>query len=114
MKLAIIGSRSFIDYEMAKRVFACYFKSRTTEIVSGGAKGADLIGKRLAEEFNTKYTEFLPDWDTHGKAAGFIRNKDIIKNATFVLAFWDGVSRGTENSLNHAKEMKKPTMIIYV
>ncbi len=114
MKLAVIGSRDFSDYEKAKKVFVCYFKARTTEIVSGGARGADLMGKQLAEEFNIKYTEFKPDWDTYGKTAGFIRNKDIINNSTFVLAFWDGASRGTKDSLDYAKEKKKPTMIIYV
>jgi len=68
---------------------------------------------QFAREENIKLTEFIPDWDRFGKRAGFMRNEDIIKSADVVLAFWDGVSKGTQNSLSIAKRLKKPTFIIY-
>lgn len=83
------------------------------EIVSGGAIGADRLGARWAKAQGIKLTEFLPDWERFGKRAGFIRNEDIIKAADAILAFWDGQSRGTANSLSIAKRLKKPTFIIY-
>jgi hypothetical protein len=49
----------------------------------------------------------------HGKAAGHIRNEDIIKNADEVLAFWDGMSRGTAGSIEWARQFKKPIIIIH-
>lgn len=114
MKLAVIGSRTFEDYSLLTRSVGmiCDEKSNA-EIISGGARGADSLGARYAKENGFKLTEFLPDWNKHGKAAGFIRNEEIVKNADFVLAFWDGLSRGTGNSLSIAKRLKKPTLIIY-
>lgn len=84
------------------------------EIISGGAAGADTLGARWAKEHEVKLTVFRPDWNRHGKAAGFIRNEDIVAAADMVLAIWDGFSNGTANSLCIAKRLKKPTLIIYI
>lgn len=114
MKLAIIGSRNFNDYGYVVSVWAVYFVGKNvTEIISGGAKGADLLGKKLALEKNIPYIEFKPDWEKFGKSAGFIRNTDIIKNCDIVLAFWDGISKGTAHSLGLAKKYKKNSFIFY-
>lgn len=114
MKLAIIGSRTFNNYTLLCAVVRTYFKDLSIqEVISGGAAGADSLGARYAKDNNLQLREFIPDWEKYGKSAGFIRNEDIVKNADFVLCFWDGVSRGTQNSLGHAKKMKKPTLIIY-
>ena len=118
MKLAIIGSRGFNDYNLLTKTleehwFHHEWGTDVDEVISGGARGADSLGAKWAKAQNLKLTEFIPDWEKHGKTAGFIRNEDIIKNADCVLCFWDGVSRGTANSLSIAKRLKKPTLIIY-
>lgn len=113
MKLAIIGGRDFNDIDKARKVFKNFFKPYTREIISGGAKGADLIGASLASENDLECTEYLADWKKHGKAAGMIRNEEIINGADMILAFWDGVSKGTANSLTKAKKQKKPCFIVY-
>lgn len=118
MKLAIIGGRDFTDYNRLMSAIEDFFPdsggvSRISEIVSGGARGADSLGARYARECGLKLTEFIPDWDRHGKRAGFIRNQDIIENCDCVLAFWDGKSKGTGNSLSIAKRLKKTTLIVY-
>ena len=118
MKLAIIGSRNFTDYNLLRKTLEEHWSDELygtwiKEVISGGAIGADRLGAKWAKENNVALTEFIPDWNKHGKAAGFIRNEDIIKNADVVLAFWDGASRGTANSLSIAKRLKKTTLIIY-
>lgn len=114
MKISIIGSRTFNDYDFLKKsVLENIDVDDIDEIVSGGAKGADKLGELFAKEFNKKTTIFLPDWGKYGKSAGFIRNADIIKNSDFVFAFWDGVSKGTLNSINTAKKLNKK-LVIYV
>jgi len=121
MKLAIIGSRGFSDYGHLSYVMTEWFGryandnpySLVTEVISGGANGADKLGARWAKENNVKLTEFIPDWEKLGKRAGFVRNEDIVKASDCVLAFWDGVSRGTANSLSIAKRLKKPCLVIY-
>ena len=52
-------------------------------------------------------------WNKYGKAAGFKRNKNIIDNCTEIIAFWDGKSKGTLNSINYAKSINKKVTICY-
>lgn len=118
MRLAIIGSREFDNYSLLCDTIEQYFGSNSdsyniSEVISGGANGADKMGANFAKEYGIKLTEFLPDWNLYGKSAGFIRNAEIIKNSDMVLAFWNSVSKGTAHSLKLAKEQKKPTLIIY-
>ena len=125
MKLAIVGSRTFDDYGKLVKIVGTYFPFNSYymlhtsefgeyEIVSGGAKGADSLAKQYAQNCDIKYTEFPALWEIHGKAAGFIRNGQIINYCDMVLAFWDGKSRGTEHCINLAKQAKKPTLIVYI
>ncbi len=108
MKLAVVGSRSFTDWELLKKSIDDVRQQFViTEIVSGGAQGADSLGERYARENNLKLTLFIPDWKLHGKKAGILRNRDIIAAADFVIAFWDGESKGTKNSLEVAAELHK-------
>jgi len=114
MKLAIIGSRDFSDYDKARKVYKNFFESLTTKIISGGAIGADLIGKRLAEEFGVEYEEYLPDWDLYKGQAGHVRNTKIINASQMALVFWNGYSKGTKDSLDKLASQKKPVFIIYI
>ena len=113
MNYAIIGSRNFNDYEMLKIVCGKLIKN-TDAVVSGGANGADILGKQYAIEHALQYIEFLPDWEAYGKRAGFMRNHDIIDNSDFIIAFWDGKSNGTAHSIELARNSKKPTLIVYL
>ena len=112
MKIAIIGSRTFKDYELLKTVLN-YHKNKIEIIISGGAFGADSLGKKYAKENNIPITKFLPDWKKHGNSAGFVRNKDIIYASDYIYAFWDGVSKGTKNSIEWCHKYKKSYTVIF-
>jgi hypothetical protein len=116
MNIAIVGSRGFSDYYLLETTILehlCSAKKWPIKLISGGAKGADTLAEQLAENFNLEIQIFLPDWDKHGKAAGFIRNTQIVEACDFLFAFWDGESRGTKHSIDIARKLKKPTLIIY-
>ena len=114
MKLAVVGGRTFNDYDRLAIILESLRDSfGFTTIVSGGAIGADSLAAQFADDHNMMKIIHLPNWGLHGKAAGFIRNKDIINDADMVVAFWNTTSRGTENSINLAKTAKKPTFIFY-
>jgi len=115
MKLAIVGSRTFNDYRLLVETMWTHFpiSYNKYEIISGGAMGADSLGQALAKNWELKYTVFKPDWDKYGKPAGFIRNQQIVDTCDIVLAFWDGKSKGTQDTINKAKKAKKPTFVVY-
>lgn len=109
MKVAVIGSRSFNDYQRLKDTLS---KIDISLLVSGGANGADKLGEQYANENNIPTKIFLPDWEKHGKAAGFLRNTDIINEADLVVAFWDQQSNGTRDSIQKAEKQGKKVIII--
>ena len=108
MKLAVIGSRGFDDYNILESVLDELLTSfNITTIVSGGAKGADSLAEKYAKLHNLDIEIYKPDWDKLGKAAGFIRNNTIWDNSDLGVAFWDGKSKGTAHSFGIAKKQKK-------
>lgn len=107
MKLAVVGSRSFEDLEKLSLVLdEIHSKNKISLIISGGAAGADSLAEVWAKLNSIPVQIFLPDWKKHGKSAGFIRNRDIINSCDSCVAFWDGTSKGTLNSILLAKTRK--------
>jgi hypothetical protein len=114
MKLAIVGSRSFNDYDLlCDFIEENYNVKEITEIVSGGARGADALGERFANDYLKELTVFPADWEKHGKKAGLLRNVDIIKNCDECVCFWDGESHGTKHDIELCEKMNKPYKICY-
>ncbi len=106
MKVAIIGSRG-----LEVEDFTAYLPPETEEIVSGGAIGIDRCARRYARQKGLRLTEFLPDYDTHGRQAPLLRNLEIIDYSDLVLAFWDGSSRGTRFVIENCRKKGKPCKI---
>lgn len=74
------------------------------EIVTGGARGVDQAGKEWAERYDCEYTEFQPEWDVAGRAAGPQRNAEMAEYADKLVAIWDGESSGTLNMIEQGLE----------
>ena len=105
MKIAVVGSRSITDVDLAPYLLDC------DEIVSGGAKGVDACAAAYAKSHGIPLTEFLPEYERYGRAAPIVRNKKIVDYADQVLVFWDGQSRGTASVIEYAKKIGKPYYI---
>lgn len=113
MRLAIVGSRGFDNYGLLKQTLAQLLRGQAVEcVVSGGAGGADSLGEFWAKEQGIPTLIIKPDWNAHGKTAGFIRNSDIVNNADMVVAFWDGASHGTLDTIEKAKQSDKNLTVI--
>lgn len=114
MKTIIAGSRTFNDAHLLKDKLDAYRKEHTiTEIVSGGASGADSLGEAYAVLNGIQIKMFNADWNTHGKAAGPIRNRQMADYADVLIAVWDGKSKGTKNMVEEMNKRKKPVFIIW-
>ena len=107
MKVAIIGSRNITVENLGD-----YLPEHTTEIGSGGAKGVDLCAKEYAKKNDLKNTEFLPDYNRYGRAAPIKRNDEIINYSDEIVAFWDGVSKGTQYTVKKAQKIGKNVTVI--
>ena len=113
MRLIIAGSRGITDYAVVFKAMQLS-KFRPTVIVSGAARGVDLLGERYAEEHDIlidRYPVTKNDWETLGKKAGFIRNTRMSKSADALVAIWDGESRGTLHMINIMKAKNLPVFV---
>lgn len=82
------------------------------EIVSGDARGADTLGARYGHLNGIPVIHFPAQWDTYGKAAGFIRNEEMAEYGDFLVAFWDGTSRGTAQMIQAMKRKGKHGKVV--
>ena len=98
------------DYEFVKdniNRFINKHQLKNPTIVSGRAIGVDMLGEAYADEYGYKvdaYPVTKEDWEKHGKRAGHLRNDKMAENATHLIAFWDGKSRGTKNMIDNARK----------
>jgi len=105
MRIAIVGSRDYLNLDEVRQFVR--EQSRDTVIVSGGAVGVDSAAVAEARRLGMPYEVYLPDWQKHGRRAGALRNQQIVAAADEVVAFWDGVSRGTAITMEMAKSARK-------
>ena len=108
-RVIVAGGRDFDDYAMLSENLDRILAGRGhVEIVSGHARGADMLGERYAGEHGIPYMVFPADWKRFYTRAGFIRNTQMLEYASektpLVVAFWDGTSHGTKDTIDKAEK----------
>ena len=102
MKVLVCGGRDYRNYNFIFEVLG-QIKSQITEVIHGDARGADTGADVWARINGVKVVPFPANWKTHGKAAGFIRNREMLDyDVDLVIAFPGG--NGTANMIKQAKE----------
>lgn len=114
-KVIVAGGRQFSNYELLKQSLTHVLKERlpNVEIVCGKARGADTLGEQYAKELGLPVKYFPADWNTHGRAAGYRRNKEMAIYSDACVVFWDGISKGSKYMIDLAKERELPTRIVH-
>lgn len=94
LKVLVTGGRDYSDYNA---LFESLNALQPTHIIHGAARGADTLANTWAKENNVEVSQYPAQWDKYGKAAGFIRNKEMLENGNpdYVLACPGG--NGTEH-----------------
>lgn len=110
MKLGVVGSRTFNNYDFLKKCLS-FHSDNISLIISGGCRGADLLAIDYAKEHRIKYIEFTANWDMEGRSAGYNRNKKIVEASDEIIAFWDGKSKGTKHTIDLAESVGK---LVYI
>lgn len=106
-RIIVAGGRNFNNYDLMRDKLDELLRNlrdKPIEIVSGGAQGADTLGERYAIERGLSLRRLPALWEELGKRAGQIRNVEMAHYGTHLVAFWDGVSTGTENMISIAKK----------
>lgn len=108
VRIIVAGSRDFNDSSLLTKTLSDFIAELALsggvelEIVSGGARGADRLGERFAYAYHIPIALFEADWEKHGKRAGYLRNEEMAKYGTHLVAFWDGKSKGTKHMIDLA------------
>ena len=99
IRVAIVGSRDFTSVAEVHSYMRANLNPQQHIIVSGGARGVDFMAGNYGRKHDFEVVEHLPDWEKHGRGAGLIRNSLIVDDCDTFVAFWDGTSRGTLDTI---------------
>lgn len=118
MKLLITGSREIKD---PKRVTAAINEviekyGMPTEILHGGARGADQYAHFWADENGIKTTVIRPDYENHSfKFAPLYRNSELVKMTDVTVAIYNNNKRkgGTRHTADNTIKASKPLLECY-
>jgi hypothetical protein len=111
MKTIIAGSRSITKlFVVSEAIKSSGWAEQITEVVSGNARGADMLGEMWAMRNSKPIKRFRADWDRYGKKkAGKKRNKEMAEYGDALILVWTGKSSGSKDMLQQMQELGKPT-----
>ncbi|MBN9517001.1 phage integrase N-terminal SAM-like domain-containing protein [bacterium] len=112
-RVLVAGSRAFADYPLlAATLDRLLAGPGAWVVVSGAAGGADRLGERYAAARGWAVERHAPDWDRHGRAAGPIRNREMVAGCARAVFFWDGASPGTADAIARARRAGVPVEVV--
>lgn len=111
MRVLVCGGRDYNDYEKLRTELDQM--GNISEIIHGGARGADTLAGRWAEENGIPCTRVNALWELYGKSAGYRRNVEMLNlNPDVVLAFPG--QKGTAMMVKLAKEAKVEVIVVNI
>lgn len=126
-RILVCGGRDFEDKNKLNQVLSKHLSDSVefdllfsvplfikAVIIQGGAKGADRLAKEFADYYDIPNIEFKADWSKYGKAAGGIRNKQMLNEGKpdLVIAFPTENSKGTWDMVRRAKRAGIDTVVV--
>ncbi|MGE3538635.1 MAG: DUF2493 domain-containing protein [Candidatus Tectimicrobiota bacterium] len=111
MKLIIAGSQTFTNYQHLCQALAPD-RHRITQVLTGGARGAEQLGYRWAWKHVVKHQLFRADWERFGKSAGVRRNHQLAQAGDVLVVFGEGQSPGTAHLMQCMQELSKPVVVV--
>ena len=104
VKLAIVGSRSFTDAAAFEAIIDAWIAAHGVPdtIVTGDATGVDAMARAYATEHGLALSVHKAQWNVAERAAGPLRNAEIVRECTAMLALPSNTGRGTQNAIKQA------------
>ena len=114
IKIIICGSRGFRDLSLVEQKVINLQADCDYVLMTGNARGVDQAAEHQAYISGVYNLQFPADWDKHGKAAGIIRNIEMLDHIPDkVIAFWDGKSPGTKHMIEQSLKRKINLEVIF-
>ena len=107
MKVAIIGSRHVKNPRVVLNKIVEELPQECTEIVSGGAEGADKIAEKFAKDNGFKFTEISSE-------SPLEKSQKLADYADCLIAFWDCASKGTAIIISTFTKVSKHVKIVCI
>jgi hypothetical protein len=113
-KLIITGDRNFTNYSLLSQKIFDYINNDAcgyaVSIVSGMAKGADLLAARFARQYRVHLYEFPTDW-SQGPGAGYARNRTMADFADAALVFGSR-DNATRHLIEYMESLGKSVSVV--
>ena len=113
MKVIIAGSRSFTHDQRLCQTLALE-RPRITQVLTGGARGAEPLGYRWAWKHALPHPLYRADWERFGTSAGVRRTYQMAQIGDVLVCFWDGVSQGSAHMVQCMRQLSNPVVVIRV
>ena len=118
-RVIVCGGREFNDRELCfSKLDQILPEYENPEIVSGHAKGADLLGEKYAKLHSLPLKVFPAEWKKYGRGAGPVRNRQMLQYALeekpLIIAFWNGVSPGTKDMVRQAEDAGAEVRVVKI
>lgn len=117
MNVLITGDRNWTDFDFLSEKLDIIHKARPIRLLKHGkARGADSCGGRWARARGIAVREYPAQWDLHGKAAGYVRNRQMLNEhevVDLVIGFHDHFeeSKGTADMIKVALQRDLPVLL---
>jgi len=121
MRVLVCGSRKWEDPKPIAHALSGYlffdeeYKDGVT-VIEGAAPGADSLARLIAEGYGMEVLSFPADWNRYGKAAGPIRNQQMLDEGKpdEAWAFTDDIttSKGTRDMCERAHKAGVPVYVV--
>lgn len=109
IRVLVCGGR---DYTNRNAVFEALDevaeRHNGVRIIQGGAAGADALAREWCQARGCTYENFPADWRTHGRAAGPIRNRQMLDEGKPHVVFAFPGGRGTADMIRQADAARVP------
>ena len=104
MRVLVTGGRDFSDRALLVKVLdTLHERHAFTLLIHGDARGADRLAGGWAEGRGVQVLACPADWAKHGRAAGPIRNGEMLRHEPNLLVAFPG-GKGTANMTELAKK----------
>jgi hypothetical protein len=112
MRILFCGDRHWTNYKSICDVMA---DLNPDAVIEGEAPGADSLARDAAEYFGIPVLPFHADWGQYGRAAGPIRNKQMLDEGKpdMVVAFHNDI-QNSKGTLNMVKQARKQNIKVFV